>query len=205
MFNSLHGTITSKLPQTLYLDTGSIEWDIAVADTTLDALPPVGSQVRLYTWLFHREDSMKLFGFSSVQERSLFLDLLKVDGVGTRGALKIMSGISGQQLEQAINSEDLSQLERLPGVGKKTAQKMLLTLKGKLAFNESSMQQAGRNSQVAQKWQDVVAALSDMGYERRTCEDAILRLEQKLAQELEGKNKTEQEEIMFRKAIVELA
>ena len=205
MFNSLYGTITTKLPQTIYLDTGAIEWDITVSDVTLDALPSIGEQVRIYTWLQHREDSMKLFGFSSVQERSLFLDLLKVDGVGTRGALKIMSGISGEQLEQALDSEDLAQLERLPGVGKKTAQKMMLTLKGKLAFSSSSNQIQGRQSPVSQKWQDVVLALSDMGYEKRLCEEAIIRLEQELAQELSDKSRTEQEDIMFRRAIVELA
>ena len=204
MFNSLFGTITTKLPQTIYLDTGSIEWDITVSDVTLDALPYIGQQVRIYTWLQHREDSMKLFGFSSAQERALFLDLLKVDGVGTRGALKIMSGISGEQLEQALDSEDLAQLERLPGVGKKTAQKMMLTLKGKLAFSTSA-QTNTKNSPVPQKWQDVVIALADMGYEKRLCEEAILRLEHELSTELDGKSKTEQEDIMFRRAIVELA
>ncbi len=204
MFNSLFGTITAKLPQTIYLDTGSIEWDITVSDVTLDSLPSIGHQVRIYTWLQHREDSMKLFGFSSAQERALFLDLLKVDGVGSRGALKIMSGISGEQLEQALDSEDLAQLERLPGVGKKTAQKMMLTLKGKLAFS-SSAQINTKNSPVPQKWQDVVMALSDMGYEKRLCEEAIIRLEQELKIELDGKSKTEQEDIMFRRAIVELA
>lgn len=205
MLNSLYGTITAKQPQSIYLDTGGMEWDISVSDTTLDLLPRAGEKARVYTWLLHREDSMRLFGFASPQERSLFLDLLRVDGVGTRGALKIMSGISGEQLEQALDSGDLSRLERLPGVGKKTAQKMLLALKGRLAFSTSADKGAGRQSPLQQKWQDVAAALSDMGYDRRACEETLSRLEQQLSQELDGKSRAEQEEIMFRRAIVELA
>ena len=202
MFNSLTGTITAKLPQCLYVETGGIEWDLAVPDSSLDSFPPVGSQGRVFTWLLHREDSMKLFGFASQQERSLFLDLLKVDGVGAKGALKIMSGISPQQLSQALDSEDLAQLERLPGVGKKTAQKMMLALKGKLSFGETT---PSRQTAATSRWQDVVQALSDMGYDKRDCEAVLARLEQDLAQELQGKIPSQQEELLFRKAIVELA
>ena len=202
MFNSLTGTITAKLPQCLHLETGGIEWDIAVPDSSLDAFPPVGSQGRVFTWLLHREDTMKLFGFVSNQERSLFLDLLKVDGVGAKGALKIMSGISPQQLSQALDSEDLAQLERLPGVGKKTAQKMMLALKGKLSFGETA---PSRQTAATTRWQDVVQALADMGYDKRDCEVVLSRLEQELSQELQGKTPSQQEELLFRKAIVELA
>ena len=145
---------------------------------------------------------MKLFGFASDQERSLFLDLLKVDGVGAKGALKIMSGISPQQLSQALDSEDLAQLERLPGVGKKTAQKMMLALKGKLSFGETA---PARQTGATSRWQDVVQALADMGYDKRDCEAVLARLEQELAQELQGKTPSQQEELLFRKAIVELA
>lgn len=203
MFNSLKGIITAKLPQKLHLETGGIEWDISVPDTTLDSLPVVGENARIFTWLQHREDSMKLFGFASAEERSVFLDLLKVDGVGTKGALKILSGISLNQLSQALDSEDLAQLERLPGVGKKTAQKMMLTLKGKLTLESNNVSQ--RQANIPTQWQDLVTALTSMGYERRSCEEVIIKLQQELASELDGKTQTEKEEILFRKAIVELA
>lgn len=202
MFNSLTGTITAKLPQTVHLDTSGIEWDLSVPDSSLDSLPPVGSQARIFTWMLHREDSMKLFGFASHQERSLFLDLLKVDGVGAKGALKIMSGISPQQLTQALDSEDLAQLERLPGVGKKTAQKMMLALKGKLSFGDSPVP---RSAAANSRWQDVVQALVDMGYDKRDCEAVLARLEQELVPELKDKAPSQQEEFLFRRAIVELA
>lgn len=202
MFNSLTGTITAKLPQTVHLDTSGIEWNLSVPDSSLDSLPPVGSQARIFTWMLHREDSMKLFGFASHQERSLFLDLLKVDGVGAKGALKIMSGISPQQLTQALDSEDLAQLERLPGVGKKTAQKMMLALKGKLSFGDSPVP---RSATANSRWQDVVQALVDMGYDKRDCEAVLARLEQELVPELKDKAPSQQEEFLFRRAIVELA
>ena len=202
MFNSLTGTITAKLPQTVHLDTSGIEWDIAVPDSSLDSLPPVGSQARIFTWMLHREDTMKFFGFASPQERSLFLDLLKVDGVGAKGALKIMSGITPAQLTQALDSEDLAQLERLPGVGKKTAQKMMLALKGKLSFGDSPVP---RPTATTSRWQDVVQALVDMGYDKRDCEAVLARLEQELAPELKNKAPSQQEELLFRRAIVELA
>lgn len=202
MFNSLTGTITAKLPQTVHLDTSGMEWDIAVPDSSLNSLPPVGSQARIFTWMLHREDTMKLFGFASEQERSLFLDLLKVDGVGAKGALKIMSGITPAQLTQALDSEDLAQLERLPGVGKKTAQKMMLALKGKLSFGDSPVP---RPTATTSRWQDVVQALVDMGYDRRDCEAVLSRLEQELAPQLQEKAPSQQEELLFRRAIVELA
>lgn len=202
MFNSLTGTITAKLPQTVHLDTSGIEWDLAVPDSSLDSLPPVGSQARIFTWMLHREDAMRLFGFASPQERALFLDLLKVDGVGAKGALKIMSGITPTQLTQALDSEDLAQLERLPGVGKKTAQKMMLALKGKLSFGDSPVP---RSAAATSRWQDVVQALVDMGYDKRDCEAVLARLEQELAPELKNKAPSQQEELLFRRAIVELA
>lgn len=203
MFNSLFGTISAKMPQNLYLDTGNIEWDIAVSDITLENLPPVGNTTRVYIWLQHREDSMKLFGFSSVEERNLFLNLLKVDGVGSKGALKIMSGISGEQLEKALDSEDLAQLEKLPGIGKKTAQKMLLALKGKLAFSTSNTS-TKQNPQI-EKWQDVITALTQMGYDKKSCEDVVINLASDLENEFNEKSRSEQEELLFRRAIVELA
>ena len=203
MFNSLCGTVTSKQPQSMYLETSGIEWDIAVPDSALDVFPPVGSEARVYTWLLHREDTMKVFGFPTPQDRALFLDLLKVDGVGSRGALKIMSHISPQQLSEALDSEDLSKLEKLPGVGKKTAQKMMLTLKGKLAFSSGTAPAVPVRD--ASPWQDVITALVDMGYEKRSCEEVVHRLEQTLSQELQGKSRAKQEELMFSRAIVELA
>lgn len=204
MFNSLSGTVTAKFPQTVYLDINGIEWDIAVPDTSLDALPPVGSTARLYTWLYHREDSMRLFGFATAEDRSLFLDLLKVDGVGARGALKIMSSISGEQLARALEDGDVARLEKVPGVGKKTAQKMLLALKGKLSLTADTP--AYVVSRPVSPWEDVIVALVNMGYDKRTCEETVARISASLSSEQNsGKDRAALEELLFRRAIVELA
>jgi Holliday junction DNA helicase RuvA len=201
MFNSLYGTITAKLSRAVYLETHGVEWEILVPDTALDTLPPAGNEARVYTWLYHREDQMALFGFSSPEDRLLFLDLQKVDGVGARAALKIMSSISPEQLRGAIDNEELGRLEAVPGIGKKTAQKMMLALRGKLA-----LPQAGRQGN-AGEWRDVVTALSDMGYDRRNAESAVTRLAEELASDagFASASRESREEMLFRRAITALS
>ena len=138
MFNSTTGIITYKFSQTLCIQNHGLEWELTVPLTTLDALPPAGEETKVYTWLYHREDSMKLFGFATVNERAVFLDLMKVEGVGAKAAVRILSSISASELAAVLDFEDMARLEKIPGVGKKTAQKMMLTLKGKLNLEESS-------------------------------------------------------------------
>ena len=199
MINSIFGTITAKLPQVLYLETSSgIEWALSVSESTLNSLSTVGSQARVYTWMYHKEDAMKLFGFASVEERSVFIDLLKVDGVGPKGALKILSSMPYTVLADALEEEDLTKLEKIPGIGKKTAQKMLLTLKGKLTLYSDNEKTSSKVS----VWNDVIIALTDMGYDKKNCEAVIERLAKDLDSSL---SQTAKEELLFRKAIVELA
>ena len=194
MFNSIFGTITAKFPQILHLETSSgIEWSLSVSESTLNSLSTVGSQVRIYTWMYHKEDAMKLFGFSSIEERSVFLDLLKVDGVGPKGALKILSSLPYTLLVEA-----LSKLEKISGIGKKTAQKMLLTLKGKLTLLSENEKSTGKVS----VWNDVIIALTNMGYDKKNCETVV----EKIAKDLDASlTQSAKEEIIFRKAIVELS
>ena len=206
MFNSLTGTITGKFPNTVYLDTHGIEWDISVPDSTLDSLPPVGQTGRVYTWLYHREDMMKLYGFASVKERNLFFDLLKVDGVGAKGAVKILSNIAGAQLVEALDSGNIAALEKVPGVGKKTAAKMMLALKGRLTLDSSIPGQSSRSGKNTE-FSDVITSLSNMGYDRRECEQTVDRIVAELVSDavFAGKNREGKEEQLFRRALVELA
>ncbi len=206
MFNSLSGTITGKFPQKLYIDTHGIEWDVTVPDTSLDQLPHTGESGRVYTYLQHTDAGMTLFGFASEKDRSLFFDLLKVDGVGPKSAVKIMSAIAYDQLVSALDSGNLAVLEKIPGLGKKTAQKMLLQLKGKLTLDEDL---DGKTVVVkkSSEYSDLVAALCDMGYDRRNVEEKIALLSQEMlaSGSFEGKTKEEKEQILFRQAIVALA
>lgn len=205
MFNSLFGTITAKFPQTVYLETNGIEWDISVPDSSVDALPHVGEQGRVYTWLLHRDDSMKLFGFASAEDRALFLDLLKVDGVGPKGALKILSSVSADQLVSVLDGGDVGRLEKVPGVGKKTAQKMMLALKGKLTLSEN----VGATRGVKQKspYSDLILSLASMGYDKSLAEQKVASIVESLSNDASfaGKTDKEKEEIIFRRAIVEMA
>ena len=212
MFNSLSGVITAKLPQKIYLDTNGIEWDITVPDTCVDSLPSVGSKAKVYVWMQHTEQAMTLYGFSSESDRTLFFDLLKVDGVGPKSAVKIMSSIARQQLISSLDSGDLAALEKVPGLGKKTAQKMLLALKGKLTLDEE-VQIVVKRSGTVSEFADVITALSNMGYEKRDVEAVISRLVQEFNEvkpepgEVAFKDKTpsQKEDMLFKRAIVELA
>ncbi|MGI5173982.1 Holliday junction branch migration protein RuvA [Treponema sp. OMZ 840] len=208
MFNSITGTVTFKFSQTLCIQTQGLEWELTVPLTSLDALGPVGETVKVYTWLYHREDSMKLFGFATANERSVFLDLMKVEGVGAKAAIRILSSINAGDLAAALDSEDIGKLEKIPGVGKKTAQKMMLTLKGKLNLEDSSNVSNGRIRENSYSpWSDVISALVNMGYDKSRCEQTVENLLHLLSSDTDfmAKNKVAQEEILFRRAIVELA
>lgn len=205
MFNSLTGTITGKFPNTVYIDTHGIEWSVSVPGSAVDALPPVGQTGKIYTYLVHTEDLMSLYGFASNEERQLFLDLLKVDGIGPKAAVKILSNIAGQQLADALDRGDVAVLEKVPGVGKKTAAKMLLALKGKLTLNGNDTAAVHRSA--AGAFDAVISSLASMGYDRRDCEQTVADISAVLAKEdgWDKKKPTEKEDAVFRRALVELA
>jgi len=202
MFNRLSGTITQKLPKQLLLETNGIEWDITVPDTCLNNFPPVGNQGKVYTYLNHYENGMDLYGFSSQEERSLFFDLLKVDGVGPKAAVKIMSSVSLKDLVSILDREDLSGLEKIPGIGKKTAAKMLLSLKGKLTIPDSAAPLIRKK-----EYEVVTASLIEMGYERQQIEKAISDVLPSLQQEssFNSAPQSEKENTVFRKVLMEIA
>ena len=205
MFNSLTGIITGKFPKQLFLDTNGVEWDLCMPDSNLDLIGLVGSEARVYTWLQHTDQLMTLYGFASADERSVFLDLLKVDGVGPKGAVKIMSSVSSSRLMEVLENGDLEMLEKIPGVGKKTAGKMMLTLKGKLKLNENSGPVIRVDS--VSPYADLVMSLASMGYDKRTVEQKIAQLIEQLGTDASftSKSQKEREDILFRRAIVELA
>jgi Holliday junction DNA helicase RuvA len=195
VFNSIRGTITEKAAGALHIWTGGIEWDITCPDLDMEQLPPPGAEGRVFIWLYHREDQMRLFGFASEGRRAAFLELLKVEGVGPKGALKILGGVTLEAQEAPLENEDLAALEALPGLGKKTAQKMLLTLRGKLAASSVPPPSPG-------PYAELTEALVQMGYDRRQAAEALSKVAAELAQTVEG---TEKEQQLFRRAIVMLS
>ena len=166
MFNSVTGEVTFKGEEKLFLQTGGVEWELVVSRRALERLPAVGEVARVYTFLLHREDSMKLYGFSDPAERTLFLDLQKVEGVGPRGALKMLSGVDRAQFADALDRDDVDALSAVPGIGRKTAQKIILTLKGKLT---PASEGGARTAE-----DDITTALVGMGFDRKTAKTAVV-------------------------------
>jgi holliday junction DNA helicase RuvA len=193
MFNSISGILNAKRSEVIFLLSGSIEWEITMPVNDIQALP-LNNECRIFTWLYHREDQMKMYGFFNERRRETFLELLKVEGIGPKGAVKIMGGISQEDLERALDTGDLARLESVPGLGKKTAQKMLLSLKGKLVSAQDA---------VISPYNDLVQALADMGYDRRSAAEALAKAETAI-----GSVKlpdAEHEKLLFKEAIVYLS
>jgi len=193
MLNSIIGIVNGKSPEAAYLLTGGLEWEIAMPLTDIEALPP-GAECRVFTWLYHREDAMRLYGFCGEARRNTFLELIKVEGIGPKGALKIMGGIKQEELERALETDDIARLEAVPGLGKKTAQKMLLALKGKIVSAASPAAET--------PYADLVQALIEMGYDKKSAIEALSRSEQNLPA---GIDASEKEKLLFKKAIVFLS
>jgi Holliday junction DNA helicase RuvA len=194
MFNSIRGIVSAKTGDALFVFSGDIEWDIAMPANDIQEFA-LNGECRIFTWLYHREDQMRLYGFASVRRRAAFLELLKVEGIGPKGAIKILSGISQEDLEKALENGDIARLEAVPGLGKKTAQKMVLALKGKLVQEQDI-------SVSSSPYNDLVEALAAMGYDRRAASDALAKAEKVIVQELPEK---EREKLLFQEAIINLS
>ena len=196
MWNSLSGEITRKGLEQIFLQSGDLEWEIAMGRFSLEALPPVGQRAKIYVWLQHTEDLMRLFGFASVTERVLFLDLLKVSGVGPKLALKVLSGMKHQELVAVLEAGDAGRLSKVPGVGLKTAQKIILALQGKLVLEESSG--PGTNPTG-----ELIAALAEMGFDRRQVDKVVKDLENDPS--VAGLGAVERERQLFQLALLRLS
>jgi Holliday junction DNA helicase RuvA len=169
MFNSVSGRLSEKRADSICIDSGGIEWELAVPARSVDDFGRVGEDARAFTWLHHYEDGMRLYGFPTEGDRAAFKELMKVEGIGPKQALRILSGIRPEALGAALEAEDLAALQRIPGVGPKLAQKMLLSLKGKLASGRE--ERPGKPA--SDRWSDVARALADMGYDRKAAERAV--------------------------------
>ncbi len=204
MVYSLTGEVTAKKPDRIRLAAGGIEWELAVTATSLNRLPPVGTGTRVFTYLQHRDDGMTLFGFADEKERSVFLDLIKVNGVGPKAALKILSGIPVRDFVAALEGEDVDALSRIPGLGKKTAQKIILALRDSLSLDSAGG--SGETDQEAPEnisRREIVASLREMGFDRKKAEEAVKRVA--LTDEILGLPSADRESEIMRRVIVELS
>jgi len=203
MFNRILGTLSGRSVDSLYVLTGGIEWDIAIPLRAANLFGPLGEQTEVFVWLHHYEDGMKLFGFPSEHERRLFLDLMKVEGIGPKQAIKILSGISPADLTAALEAGNLVALQKISGVGPKLAQKMVLALKGKRV----ELGVGGNGRAPSSPWDDVIAALADMGFDRKAAEATVRRLAGDIPSGADGAGagKPEGERELFRRALLDLS
>lgn len=171
MIGHLVGILSEKQAPSIVLDVGGVGYELDVSMQTYCALPAVGQKVRLHTQLIVREDAHLLFGFMQLEERAVFRQLLKVSGIGAKTALGILSAMNPTELAQALAAEDVKKLATLPGIGKKTAERMVLELRGKLAASaaDAPLFDAPR----ASAHDDVVGTLLALGYSDKEAQAAI--------------------------------
>jgi holliday junction DNA helicase RuvA len=199
MLNSVTGRLSEKRAYSICIETGGIEWELSVPARSVDDFGNLGEEARAFAWLHHYEDGMRLYGFASEADRAAFKELMKVEGIGPKQALRVLSGISTEGLGAALDAEDLAALQRIPGVGPKLAQKMLLALKGKLA---SPAEAEARGRGKGGEWADVVRALVDMGYDRKAAERAVA---ESAAGAQPGGHAGEREREVFRRALLAMS
>ena len=163
MIGRLAGTLAAKAPPQVLLDVHGVGYEVDVPMSTFYNLPALGEPVVLLTHLVVREDAQLLYGFLTAPERATFRELLKISGVGPRTALAILSGLSVAELSQAVARQDGARLVKVPGIGKKTAERLLLELKGKLAPELAEAASAPLDDAQA----DILQALQALGYSER--------------------------------------
>src|SRR5579864_6292248 len=175
MIAQLRGTLENKRPNQVLVDVGGVGYLVHVPLSTFYALGELHSGVTLLIHTQVREDALALYGFLTAREKHLFELLLSASGVGPVLALKILSGMSVDELVPAIRAGDLAQLTRIPGVGRKTAERMVVELRDKLAAMEPPQPERVPAAGRTQMESDVVSALLNLGYDRRAAEEAIER------------------------------
>ena len=174
MISRLRGIVLEKNPPSVVVDVHGVGYEAQVSMQTFYTLPAIGEEVQLYTQLVVREDAHLLFGFSSKEERETFQALVKVSGIGAKIALGILSALTSDELASAVANEDIKGLTAAPGIGKKTAERMVLELRGKLV---SSTQPDGAIA-IAEKSQhdDIIHTLIALGYNDKEARQACKNL-----------------------------
>jgi len=182
----LRGTLAEKQPPHLILDVNGLGYELEVPMTTLYRLPPVGQAVTLHTHLVVREDAQLLYGFFEKRERELFRELIRLNGVGPKLALALMSGLDVDELVRCVQAQDTSALTRVPGVGKKTAERLLVELKDRFKAWETApamfeLMPTGPDhaAPVATAEADAVSALISLGYKPQEASKAVSAIQTK--------------------------
>jgi Holliday junction DNA helicase RuvA len=190
MIAHLRGTLLSKRPNQAIVEAHGVGYDVAISVPTFSEMPAAGAEVALHIHTHVREDALSLYGFQRLSEKQLFEKLLTVSGIGPKLAITILSGMPAEEMVGAIRGGDLARLTRIPGIGKKTAERMVLELRDKLpSATDTAEKSASMASPVEE---DVISALVNLGYQRAAAEKAM--------QSVRGKG-SQTFELMFREAL----
>lgn len=176
MIGRITGFLLEKLPPLVVVDVQGVGYEIDVPMSTFYYLPAIGAQITLHTHLVVREDVHLLFGFATEPERQAFRQLVKISGVGARTALALLSGLSVDDLHQAVTAQDSGRLIKIPGIGKKTAERLLLELRDKLDVGMAAEKGVAGAIPSSKGGSDVLNALLSLGYNDREASWAIKQL-----------------------------
>ena len=170
MIAHLRGRLLSKTPQTAVVEAAGVGYEVTISIPTFTALPAEGNEVALLVYTHVREDALALFGFTTATEKRLFEKLLSISGIGPKLAITVLSGLTPERLIAAIHSQDHATLTRIPGVGKKTAERIVLELRDKLQELASAGATASSSTPVSE---DVLSALVNLGYQRASAQKGV--------------------------------
>ena len=173
MISRISGILIEKSPPTLVVEVGGMAYEIEVPMSTIYDLPNIGEGVTLHTHLLVREDAHLLYGFGKPEEKIAFRQLLKVNGIGAKIALAILSALSLDELRGLVASEDAARLTKVPGIGRKTAERLILELRDKLSHPDGSVESAPKPSLV----EDAISALVSLGYSERDARTSVSKVE----------------------------
>lgn len=174
MITFLDGELVEKEPGRIVLDVHGIGYEVAVPLSSHERLPPAGARCRVATWLCIREDAHSLFGFATQEERALFVLLMSVSGIGPKTALNALSGMSVRELKGAIAGGDAKRISSVPGIGRKTAERLILELKDKIPAGEAAEAMAGGDDRPTDvRARDGVLALIALGFKQADAQAAV--------------------------------
>jgi len=170
MIGRINGILLQKAPPTILVDCQGVGYEIDVSMGTFYNLPDIGEKVTLFTHLSVREDAHLLYGFGNAEERNLFRQLIRISGIGARTALSLLSGMSVAEMVQAVTLQDTTRFSRIPGIGKKTAERLLLELKGKLGADPDTVRGSATDND---NMTDILNALIALGYSSKEVHAAL--------------------------------
>ena len=189
MIAHINGNLLKKSPSTIVVENNGIGYEITVPLSTFYELPLENERVSLHIYTHVREDTLSLFGFKSIEEKEIFLKLISISGIGPKLAINILSGIGPKELEDAIIRGDIPRIKAIPGVGKKTAERIVLELRDRV--KEDGKGRGGKelplSSKANQVFEDALSALINLGYSTKDAKRALNKaIENGVSQDLES-------------------